>query len=160
VRAWLHGVVLHHAREHLVTLHRFLPLDMLQHDWAAYIESFQRLEPDKQTEFLSKQGFATFHDLVAHIVGWWEEGARIIHGILHSPSFTWQDPDVDLFNAELTRKFSAWSDEDLFKHFETVRLALIDLVQRLPDDAFLNKDIEAWLADDVIHHYDEHPIPR
>ena len=35
----------------------------------------------------------------------------------------------------------------------------IDLTEDLPDDAFLNRDIEQWLADDVVEHYDEHPIP-
>jgi hypothetical protein len=159
IRAWLRAVILNHAREHLVALNHFLVIDMLENDWAAYIEDFQRLEPEKQKEFLSKQGFNTFHDLLAHIIGWWEEGARIINGIVDSPSFTWQDPDVDRFNAELIQKFSSWSDDDLFKHYESLRLALIDLVERLPDDAFLNRDIESWLADDVVEHYDEHPIP-
>jgi hypothetical protein len=159
VRAWVRGVILDHAREHLVALSRFLVLDMLENDWATYVENFQRLDPEKQKEFLSKQGFENFHDLLAHIVGWWEEGARIINGILDSPSFTWQDPEVDAFNIELTQKFSTWSDDDLFKHYESVRVALIDLVERLPEDAFTNKDIESWLAEDVVHHYDEHPIP-
>jgi hypothetical protein len=131
----------------------------LKNDWATYIEDFQRLEPEKRQEFLSTQGFHTFHDLLAHIIGWWEEGARIINGILDSPSFTWQNPDVDSFNKELIKKFSSWSDDDLFKHYESLRLALIDLVERLPEGAFLNKDIESWLADDVVEHYDEHPIP-
>lgn len=159
VRAWLHGSILHHAREHLIALSRFLVVDMLENQWDSYMEDFQRLDPEKQQEFLSKQGFQNFHDLLAHIIGWWEEGARIINGILDSPSFTWVDHDVDSFNAELTEKFSAWSDEDLFKHYESLRLALIDLVKRLPDDAFLNKEIESWLVADVVEHYDEHPIP-
>jgi hypothetical protein len=159
VQAWLRAVIRNHAREHLVTLSRFLVLDMLENDWSSYIHDFQRLEPEKQNEFLSKQGFETFHDLLAHIVGWWEEGARIVNGILDSPSFTWQDHDVDTFNHELTQKFSAWSEDDLFKHYESLRLALIDLVKRLPEDAFFNRDIEGWLADDVVHHYDEHAIP-
>ena len=159
VRAWLHGSILHHAREHLVALSRFLVVDMLENQWDTYIEDFQRLEPEKQREFLSKQGFQTFHDLLAHIIGWWEEGARIISGILDHPSFTWQDHDVDSFNAQLTQKFAKWSEEDLFRHYESLRLALIDLVKRLPEDAFLNKDIEGWLVDDVVEHYDEHPIP-
>lgn len=160
VRAWLHAVILHHAREHSLTLSRFLPLDMLENNWATYIQDFHRLEPEKQKEFLSRQGFDNFHDLLAHIIGWWEEGARIIQGILNSPAFTWQDPEIDSFNAELIQKYSSWSDEDLFKHFEGVRLALADLVHRLPEDAFLNKDIETWLVDDVVSHYDDHPIPR
>lgn len=159
VHAWLRAVILAHAREHLLTLSRFLVLDMLKNDWAPYIDDFHRLEPEKQKEFLSKQGFNTFHNLLAHIIGWWEEGARIINGILDSPSFTWEDHDVDSFNLALTEKFSTWSDDDLFKHFESLRMALIDLVERLPEDAFLNKDIEGWLADDVVEHYDEHFIP-
>jgi hypothetical protein len=159
VKGWLRAIILHHAREHLGPLSRFLVLDMLKNDWTTYIEDFQRLEPEKQQEFLSKQGFGNFHDLLAHMIGWWEEGARIINGILDSPSFTWRDPDVDAFNAELTQKFSAWSDDALFQHYENLRLALMDLVKRLPEDAFRNKDIEAWLADDVVRHYDEHSIP-
>jgi hypothetical protein len=159
VRGWLDGIVLHHAREHLVALSRFLTLDMLEHEWASYIEDFRCLEPEKQKEFLSEQGYNNFHDLLAHIIGWWEEGARVIRGILDSPGFTWDEPETDSFNLELVQKFSAWSDDDLFKHYEVVRLALIDLVDSLPEDAFLNKDIEGWLADDVVSHYDDHRIP-
>jgi hypothetical protein len=159
VKAWLDAVILHHAREHLVALSPFLVIDMLENNWATYIEDFQRLDPEKQSEFLSNQGFENFHDLLAHIVGWWEEGARIINGILDSPGFTWLDHKIDPFNLELTQKFSTWSDDDLFKHYEGVRLALIDLVERLPENAFLNKDIESWLIADVVEHYDEHPIP-
>jgi len=159
VKNWLRAVILNHAREHLVVLSRFLVVDVLENSWSTYIKDFHQLAPEKQKEFLSKQGFNNFHDLLAHIVGWWEEGARIINGIVNSPSFTWQDPETDAFNLELTQKFSAWSDDDLFKHYESLRLALIDLVERLPQDAFLNKDIESWLAADVVEHYDEHPIP-
>ncbi|HLO18367.1 MAG TPA: ClbS/DfsB family four-helix bundle protein [Anaerolineales bacterium] len=160
VRTWLRGVILEHAREHLVTLSRFLAIDMLKNNWATYIEDFKRLEPELQKEFLSKQGFDSFHDLLAHIIGWWEEGARTTTGILDSPAFTWQTPETDPFNLELIRKFSAWSDDDLLKHYECVRLALMDLIERLPEDAFRNKDIESWLAEDIVEHYDEHPIPQ
>ncbi len=158
VRTWLHGIILHHPREHLVALSRFLALDMLENEWATYIEDFNCLESEEQKDFLAKQGWGSFHDLLAHIIGWWEESARIINGILDSPAFIWQDPETDSFNAELTKKFSAWSEEDLFKHYESVRLALIELVERLPEDAFLNKDIEGWLASNVVRHYDDHPI--
>lgn len=159
VRSWLNGIVIHHAREHLVALSRFLTVDVLENEWAEYVEKFNRLDIEKQKDFLSKQGLGSFHDLLAHITGWWEEGARIITGITDSPSFTWTDPDTDQFNLELTKKYSAWSDDDLLKHYDIVRLALIGLVADLPDDAFLNKDIEGWLAADVVEHYDEHPVP-
>ena len=154
VRSWANGVFIHHAREHLAALSRFIVVDMLENEWATYTADFNRLDDEKKKEFLSKQGFESFHDLLAHVIGWWEDGARIIAGILDTPGFTWQSHDADAFNAELVRKFSRWSDDDLFIHFESVRNALLDLTAELPDDAFLNKDIESWLADDVVGHYD------
>ena len=156
VKAWLDAAVIHHAREHMLVLSRFLSIDMLENEWAEYPENFERLNAERQKEFLARQGFETFHDLLAHIVGWWEEGARIITGIMDSPSFTWTDQNTDQFNRELTEKYASWSDSDLFKHYHTVRLALIDMVDDLPEDAFLNKDIGGWLTDDVVEHYDEH----
>lgn len=159
VKAWLRGIVFSHAREHLVTLSRFQTVSVLENEWAEYNENFHKLDAEKQKEFLAKQGLGSFHDLLAHITGWWEEGARIISGILASPGFTWSEHDTNQFNLDLTKKYSSWSDDDLLTHYETVRLALIELVETLPDDAFLNKDIEGWLATDVIEHYDEHPIP-
>lgn len=158
VRVWADGIFIHHAREHLVVLSRFLTLDLLKNEWAEYVESFNALDDEQKKEFLSKQGFENFHDLVAHIIGWWEEGARIISGILNSPGFTWTSRDTDAFNVELTKKYASWSDGDLFKHFESVRLAMLDLTASLPDDAFKNAEIEGWLNDDVVGHYDEHSI--
>lgn len=159
VRAWLKAVIYHHAREHLIALSRFLAADLLENEWATYLEDFQRLDDEKRREFLSKQGFENLHDLVAHIVGWWEEGARVITGILDSPAFTWQPPDTDAFNRELIQKYAAWSDDDLFRHYEAVRLGMLDLIADLPGDAFFNDDIEGWLKDDVVGHYDDHPVP-
>jgi len=158
VRSWAHGIFIHHAREHLVALSRFMTMDLLENEWAEYLEDFNRLNEEKAREFLSKQGFGSFHDLVAHVIGWWEEGARIITGILNTPGFTWQGRDTDTFNVELTKKYSAWPDADLFAHYESVRLAMIELTAGLPDDAFLHPDIEGWLKDDVVGHYDDHPI--
>jgi hypothetical protein len=159
VKAWLHAVIFHHAREHLVTLSRFLVVDMLENEWGTYVDDFNKLDDEKKKEFLSDQGFESFHHLLAHIIGWWEEGVRIIAGILDSPGFTWEDYDVDVFNAELIQKYSTWSDDDLLAQYEVVRKALLDLIVDLPNDAFMNKDIETCLKDDVVEHYDEHPIP-
>ncbi len=40
----------------------------------------------------------------------------------------------------------------------TVKEEARRLVESLPEDAFLNKNIEGWLASDVVRHYDDHPI--
>jgi hypothetical protein len=116
VRNWVNGIFIEHAREHLVALDRFLLLDTLQNGWETYIEEFNQLDSEKKKEFISRQGFENFHDLLAHIVGWWEESARIVNGILNEPGFTWQDPNTDEFNVELTKKYSTWPYSDLLKH--------------------------------------------
>lgn len=158
VRGWVNAIFIHHAREHLVALGRFLALDILENEWATYVQDFDQLDEERKKEFIGKQGFGNFHDLLAHIIGWWEEGARIVNGILDEPGFTWQDPPTDAFNLELTGKYSAWSNADLFAHYENTRMAMLALVAKIPDDAFLNPGIEGWLAADVVQHYNDHAV--
>lgn len=158
VRGWVNGIFIEHAREHLVALGRFLLLDTLQNGWGTYVEDFDQLDDEKKKEFVARQGFENFHDLLAHIVGWWEESARIVNGILKEPGFTWQDHNTDEFNVELTKKYSTWSYSDLLKHYEATHVAMIDLASKIPDDAFLNMDIEGWLASDGVRHYDDHKV--
>ena len=130
----------------------------LDQGWGAYVGQFRALAPEAQKVFLEKQGYASFHDLIAHIVGLWEEGLWIITGILENPNFTYQDRNTDEFNRELIEKFKAWSDEDLQVHFENVREATLDLVAELNEDALTNKDIRSWLYANVIEHLEEHRI--
>jgi len=158
VRSWVNGIFIEHAREHLVALSRFLLLDTLQNGWGTYVEDFDRLDDEKKKEFISGQGLENFHDLLAHVVGWWEEGARIINGILNEPGFIWHDPNTNEFNIELTKKYSMLSYSDMLKHYEVTRAAMIELASNIPDDAFFNADIESWLAADVVGHYDGHKV--
>ena len=156
VRSWVNGVFIHHAREHLVALSRFLAVDTLENEWSEYVERFNKLE-DKQT-FLKKQGFQSFHDILAHVIGWWEEGERIINGILKDPKFKWEEHDADAYNAELIAKYEKTSDADLQNLFERKRLNYLKLVNKLPQQAFTNVDIENWLAADLVEHFDEHAL--
>lgn len=133
-------------------------MQVLEEGWGEYVKQFNALSPEAQTSFLQKEGFASFHDLLAHVIGWWEEGLWIITGILDDPSFTWRERDIDSFNRELVEKFRSWSYEDLLLHYENVRKALLNLVADLPEDALTNKDIREWLEADVIEHLEEHRI--
>jgi len=158
VRAWANGIFIHHAREHLVALSRFLTLDTLEHEWAGYLDAFHRLE-DKEG-FLKKQGFKSFHDLLAHVIGWWEEGDRIITGILKDPDFSWDEKDADVFNAELVQEYQNVPEAEVYRLFESKRQEYIKRMQALPEQAFSHRDIEAWLAADVVGHFDDHAIPQ
>ena len=157
VKSWINGVFIHHAREHLVALSRFLTLDTLEYEWGSYIANFDASE--KKDEFLKDQSAVRFGDLLAHNFVWWEEGVNAVQGALKDPSFTYAGPaNTDAFNAELVEKYKETSEEDLRSLFEQKRLAMIELVRGLPDSAFQNPTIEEWLAADVVEHYDEHAI--
>jgi len=156
VRVWVNGVFISHAREHLVALSRFLLLDTLQNEWSVYIEKFNQLED--QAGFLKKQGFDSLHDLLAHVIGWWQDGERNVSGILKDPSFKWEEHEADAFNTEVVKKYKNTSEADLRDLFENSRLSLIKLGSELPETAFTNKEIENWLAADVIEHLDQHAM--
>ena len=131
---------------------------VLEEGWGEYIEQFNALSTEAQAAFLKKEEFETFHDLLAHIIGWWEEGLWIITGILDDPSFTWEEHDTDAFNRELVEKYRSWSQEDLLLHYENVRKAMHDLAADLPEGALANEDIHEWLYADVIEHLEDHRI--
>ena len=132
---------------------------VLEEGWGEYIKQFDRLSPEERAAFLEKEGFANFHDLLAHVIGWWEEGLWIITGIIDDPSFTWEERDTDAFNLELIEKFRSWREEDLLLHYENVREAMLNLVADLPENALSNEDIRDWLYADVIEHLEDHRIP-
>ena len=134
-------------------------MHVLEEGWGEYVKQFNRLSPEERAAFLEKEGFANFHDLLAHVIGWWEEGLWTITGILDDPSFTWEERDTDAFNVELIEKFRSWPEEDLLLHYENVREALLNLVADLPENALNNEDIREWLYADVIEHLEEHRIP-
>ena len=132
---------------------------VLEEGWGEYVKQFNRLSPEERVAFLEKEGFANFHDLLAHVIGWWEEGLWVITGILDDPSFTWEERDIDAYNLELIEKFRSWREDDLLLHYENVREAFLNLVADLPENALDNEDIREWLYADVIEHLEEHRIP-
>ncbi len=156
VRTWVNGIFIGHAREHLVAASRFLILDTLQNEWGTYIEDFEKTE-DKD-KFLKEQGVENFRELLGHVTAWWEESEHAITGILKDPNFKKQNYDTDAFNAELIVKHKKLSDAEMQKHFENKRQAMIKFVNELPENAFMNKEIEGWLASDIAEHFDEHAV--
>lgn len=155
IRGRINGIFIHHAREHLVALSKFLTLDTLEHEWGTYIAGFDAYE--KKEEFLKKQGVERFGDLLVHAVAWWHEGVQAVQGALQDPAFVYTGPgNTDTFNAEIVANYRGTSEEELRVLFEQKRLEMIELVRSLPDSAFENPTIEEWLAADVVEHYDEH----
>lgn len=156
VRNWLHGIIILHAREHLLVVSRFLTEDTLEYEWAAYISAYNLVSPERQAEWLKGQGFVRFQDILAHIIGWWEEGLYVIDKIKNDPEFKWEERDTDGFNAELVEKYSSWIEADVFAEFEKVRMNSLEFVKCLSDEDFRNPVIADQLSADFIVHIDEH----
>jgi hypothetical protein len=158
VYGWLDAVTLFHLKEHGIGAPRFLILDTLQREWAAYADRFHALTEEEQKAFLEKQGFPRFRDLAAHIVAWWEEGIRLIEGVAKDPAHRMPDMDTDAFNALVMQMFGLLAEVDVWKRYETTRAALIELAINLPDDTYEHEEVQAWLRSDVIEHYFDHSI--
>ena len=133
-------------------------LDALQNGWATYVSRFHALSPEAQNEFLKKQGFACFTDVLAHVTAWWEEGELVIKGILKDPEYRWASYEVDVFNAQAIRRFSGLEETVVVGSFELARISFAVLVSDLPEEAFTNKKIAGWLYADVIEHLQDHAI--
>lgn len=157
VKIWINSIFIHHAREHLVTLSKFLTLDTLEYEWGTFIEKFDASE--KKDEYLKTQQLTRFEDMLAHVVAWWDEGVAAVQGALHDSDFVYNGPaDTDSYNAQVILKYQSMNATDVRTLFEKKRLEMIALVRGLPENAFSNSTIEDWLAADVVEHFDEHDI--
>jgi hypothetical protein len=133
-------------------------LDALQNGWATYVSRFHQLPLEAQEEFLSKQGFARFADLLGHVTAWWQEGEMVINGILKDPDYRWASYNVDAFNAQAVSRYSELEESDVVNSFNLARISFVAMVNDLPDEAFANKKILSWLHADVIEHLQDHDI--
>src|SRR5690606_30971127 len=157
IQGRINGIFIHHAREHLVALSKFLTLDTLEHEWGTFVAKFDASE--KKDDYLRKQGLARFEDMLAHVVAWWDEGVAAVKGALKDPSFVYKGPaDTDAYNAEIVAKYQGMGSNELRTLFEQKRLEMIELVRGLPESAFEHPTIEEWLAADVVEHFDEHDM--
>ena len=133
-------------------------LDALQNGWETYVRRFHQLPLEAQEEFLARQGFARFADLLGHVTAWWQEGEMVINGILKDPDYRWASYDVDAFNAQAVSRFSELDEPDVVNSFNLARISFVAMVNDLPDEAFANKKIASWLYADVIEHLQDHDI--
>lgn len=139
-----------------VTCHQLL--DNLNKDWESYPDRFRELDPAQQAIFLQEQGYASFHDLLAHIVAWWEEAIKIVDAIMDLEELPTRQYDLDAFNADAINNFKNWKDTDLLFHYENLRQALIDLVVDLPENGLENQRVNGWLNACLVEHFHMHDI--
>ena len=133
-------------------------LDVLQGDWAEYIQKFHSLSLETQSVFLRQQGYARFADLLAHIVAWWKVGFQSVERYLNDPASQPIKYDVDAINAEAIARASKFDEAQVVTSFEKMRCFLIDFVKVLPDSAFENEKVANQLKMELVGHLSEHKI--
>lgn len=133
-------------------------LDNLRKDWKSFPGRFNQLPAESQADYLRKQGYSSFHDLLAHILAWWEEAIKIVNSILDNMELPRKEYDIDAFNAATLEHFRSWKEGDLLIHFENIRQSLVTLVVELPESGLKNHRINGWLNACVVEHFEEHDI--
>lgn len=132
-------------------------LDYLD-EWHGYIPRFQNLSADEQAGFLKAQGYASLHDILAHITAWFEETLVIAIAAVEETDRPSKKHDFDAFNAEAVARARAWTDAEMFARFEEYRRKLVDFVKAYPEAITKNKRVRNWLYGVIIHHAAEHGI--
>jgi hypothetical protein len=135
-------------------------LTNLEVDWKEYPLRINSLPPDLKAKFLFEQGYSSAHDLLAHIIAWWQEALKVINSIMDLNEVPRREYDEDAFNAEAIALFRAWKEDDLLTHYENLRLALINLLADLPEDGLKNQRICGWLNAVLVEHFKTHDCPR
>jgi hypothetical protein len=133
-------------------------LDAFQSGWGTYISQFQALSTEGQAEFLKQQGYATFGDLLAHVIAWWELALVEVPRVLVEPDFHGNNIDVDAFNARAVARFQGRAEAEMIALFNQRCADMVDLVKALPDDAVEGRRINERLFMESIGHLGEHKI--
>jgi hypothetical protein len=133
-------------------------LDILEKQWGQYVSTYRQLSAKEQDVFLERQGYESFHDLLAHICAWWEETLTIVNAILDNEELPEREYDIEQFNIEALDRFRDWKEDNLVRHFENLREALLDVALDLPDEALAYPRISSWLNDCVVEHFEEHRV--
>jgi hypothetical protein len=140
------------------TITRTKVIEILECDWAPLVQRYYSLSSDNRKEYLERQGYDRFADLLAHIIEWWEEGKRNIENHIKDPSFQPKECDVDVVNAKAIEEAQGISEEAIIQLYETTIEKLIEFIENLPKSAFTNEKIVKQFDMEFISHLQDHKI--
>jgi hypothetical protein len=127
-------------------------------EWGEYVPRFEALSAGARADFLKTQGYASLHDLLAHIVGWWEEAEAIVNATIEERDRPRRDYEFDTFNAESVAHFKDTSESQLLAHFDGMRQKLTAQVKGLTDEQFKIRRVSVWLNGVILAHIKEHNL--
>ena len=133
-------------------------VDRLDNSWQHLVERFDALSADEQAAYLAQQGYARLADLLAHVVAWWQDGAKEIGLMRADPEHPLRGYEVDEFNAAAVERVSGVSPEAMVEAFKTQQRAMVDLVKGLSEEELNQHNINMRLYYEIIQHWAEHEL--
>jgi hypothetical protein len=133
-------------------------IDFLEIEWATYIERFNRLPELDGMKRVRRQGYDSFHDMLAHILAWWEDVMPIVLAIAENREFEKKKYDFDAFNAEAVAKYKGWDEAKFLAHFEKTRQKAVADLRSMNEAAFDDRRIQGRLNGIFISHAREHLV--
>ena len=131
-------------------------LDTMSNTWDTYLAALNSLPESDQKRYAQQQGFSSLKDVLAHINDWWEETLRVVPLWARGEAPQFDYDDYDTFE---TRAMARHHDQNLAQieqDFENLRGQVAALIAELPETAFANPQITAWLYRVIIAHYQKH----
>ena len=133
-------------------------LNFLEIEWATYIERFNRWPVEEGLKRVKAQGYQQFRDMLAHVLGWWEEAMPIILAIAEEREYARKKYDFDAFNAEAVAKYKDWGEAEFLAHFEKTRQQAVTDLKLMDEAAWGNRRVRSWVNGIFIHHAREHLV--
>lgn len=133
-------------------------LEALERGWGEYGAAYDHLSAEDQSEFVHRQGYERFADVLAHVIAWWNEGRLLITAFLNDPRYKPGERDVESFNAKAVEAFAGSSEDDVRRVFEEARKSMIAFVLELPPEAFESERVMALLNSEIVDHLAEHSL--
>ena len=133
-------------------------LESLEKDWDGFAGRLQNLPAGELRDYLTRQGYQTASDLLAHIAGWWKECMKNVALLRKDPAYHPPKVDVDEFNRNVVEENRGNSEEQTIRVFHAVRAEIVNAVRELPDDIVDIESINDYLYWCVTNHFAEHAV--
>ena len=133
-------------------------LQLLDNDWALFLQRARQLPPDDLRAYLQQQGYANLTGLLGHVVAWWQDGSQLVQRMRQDPSLRNPDYDVDAFNAQAVARFADMSEAQMVELYESQRQRMLALIRSLSDSEIKDERINTRLYYEIVYHLVEHPV--
>jgi hypothetical protein len=124
-----------------------------------YLAGLALIPAEEQARWAQGQGYARVQDLLAHLLAWYDEAARLVPGMLRGERTPFGYESVDAFNAAAIERYRDHTRAQVEAEYVRARDAFDAMLAGLSPDAVENERAYRWLYATAVEHYEEHHLP-